>query len=219
MVRSSVGSDQRRQRLPDPLRRQRRAILDRGLDVPQRAVTSLQRHLLGRGERLDLPRNLLGPFQVVLPALRPVLLVLLLFLLGRRDRLLEARAGVGIGGGVLPEHVRVAPEAAPPGDNLFERLRRGDQLFELRGERLETTHGRLRQHPPPLASLEGAARVLEAPRERRRVLRRHRRKPVPPDLQLRDAVHPGGVAPETLHLAAAGPPGRLPPPPRLPRAP
>src|SRR5258705_3819158 len=199
MVRSSVGSDQRRQRLPDPLRRQRRAILGRGLDAPQRAVTGLQRHLLGRGERLALPRNLLGPFQVVLLDLRPVLLVLLLFLLEGRDRLLEARARVGIGGGVLPEHVRVAPEAAPPGDNLFERLRRGDQLFELRGERLETTHGRLRQHPPPLARLEGAARVLEAPRERRRVLRRPPRKPAPPDLPPPAAVHPGRAPRRALH--------------------
>src|SRR5258705_3908492 len=197
--RGARGFEPRLQLLPVPLRRQRRAILDRGLDVPQRAVTSLQRHLLGRGERLDLPRNLLEPFQVVLLDLRPVLLVLLPFLLERRDRLLEARARVGIGGGVLPEHVRVASEAAPPGDNLFERLRRGDQLFELRGERLETAPGRLPQPPPPPASLEGAARVLEAPRERRRVLRRPPRKPAPPDLPPPAAVHPGRAPRRALH--------------------
>src|SRR5258705_313184 len=55
--RGARGFEPRLQLLPVPLRLQRGAILDRGLHVPQRAVTSLQRHLLRRGPRASKARH------------------------------------------------------------------------------------------------------------------------------------------------------------------
>src|SRR5258705_678575 len=50
--------------LPILLRRQRRAVLQRRLDVAQSAIARLERQVLGAREGLDLPRNLLQPFDV-----------------------------------------------------------------------------------------------------------------------------------------------------------
>src|SRR4030095_7201631 len=170
------------------LGRERRPIIERRPDVSQRAIAGLQRDLFCRGERFHLPRNLLQPFEVVLLVLLALLLVVVLPLLARRNRLLQPCACFRIGRQVLAQHVGIAAQPAPPRHNLFERLRRRQQLFELGGERLEAPGSRLRQHPAPLALLERPTRILEPPRQRRRIFRRHRRQPVPAHLQLRDSI-------------------------------
>ena len=48
--------------------------------------------------------------------------MLVLFLLERRDGLFESRARLGVGGGMLAQHVRIAAETAPARDDLLERL-------------------------------------------------------------------------------------------------
>src|SRR2546426_544812 len=83
----------------------------------QLAIASLERELLRGGKRFDLPRGLLKPFQIVLLEPRTQLLMLVLFLLERRNRLLQPRAGAGIRGGVIAKHVRIAPQAAPSRDD------------------------------------------------------------------------------------------------------
>jgi hypothetical protein len=120
------------------------------------------------------------------------LLMLLLLLLEARDDPLEPLGRAGIRPGMLAQHVGVAPQAAPAGDDLLERLIRGNELLELGRQRLEAAGRRVRQRAPPLPVLEGAARILEPAVQRRGVFRRHGRQPVPLHLQLGDPV--GGVA-------------------------
>ncbi len=152
-------------------------------------------------------------------------MLLFLFLDGR-DRLLEAVRGVGVGGGMLPQHVCVAPETTPPCDDFFQRLVRGNQLLELGGQRLQAPRGRPGKHPAALAILERSAPILEPAVERRGVLRRHRWKAVPLHLELGDAID-GVIAGEVFDLADRSPrdpPARAPAlrrapvPPRAPAA-
>ena len=90
---------------------------------------------------------------------------------------------------MLAQDVGIAPQAAPARHHFLDRLIARHQLLELGRQRLQPPAGRLRQHPTPLAIVEGAADVLEPTRQRRRVLRRHRRQCVPADFQFRHPVH------------------------------
>ena len=71
------------------LRRQGRAVLERGPSVSQRAVARLQRELLGRRQRFGLPAELMQALERVLLQLRPVLELLLLHVFETRDHALE----------------------------------------------------------------------------------------------------------------------------------
>ena len=178
-----------------------RPALERGADFRQRAVAGLEGDRLGRGQRLDLPADLVQPAQVVLLLPLTHLDLLLLFLLDRGDRAFEPIGGLGVGLGVLAQHLGVASQPAPARDELLRRNLGGHELLELRGQRLQPARRRLRQHPPPLAILERAAGVLEATGQRGGVLVRDRRQRVPAHLQLGNAIL-GALAVQFLDLQA-----------------
>ena len=131
-------------------------------------------------------------------------------------------AGLRVGRRVLAQHVGVAPQAAPARDDLLERLLGGQQLLELGRQRLEPADRGLGQHAPALAILERAAGILEPARQRRRVLRRHRRQRVPAHLAARrcdPARRRRRAASICLARWPGGRPARAPAPRRAPARP
>ena len=89
---------------------------------------------------------------------------------------------------MLTQHVGVSAQPAPPRDHFLDWLIGRQQLFQFRRQRLEPAGRSFRKHTTPFAILEHARGILESARQRRGVLRRHRRQAIPPHAQLRNPV-------------------------------
>jgi len=150
---------------------------------------------------LHLPRNLLKPFQIVLFELRAELLMLVLLLLERRDRLLEPCARVGVGRRVFAQDVGVAPEASPRATTSsigwVDAMSCSSSVASVAIRPAAACASSLRRSP----SSNARHASWKPPRQRRGVFGGHRRKAVPADLQLRNPID-GMLTRQTFDLPA-----------------
>jgi hypothetical protein len=103
--------------------------------------------------------------------------------------------------GVVAKDIGIAPQPAPPRDDIVRGQLGRRELFQLSGQRFQPCCRSLRKQAATLPVLERPTRVLEAAREGRGILRRHRREAVPLDLELGDPVCSGRSG-EALDLLA-----------------
>ena len=105
-----------------PLRWQWRPILERGADLAQGTVASLERQRFSRRQRLDLPAELLQPSQILLLLPGSGLLVFNLLLLERSHGAFEPFGRNQVGGGVFAQHVCIPTQPTPARNHILDRL-------------------------------------------------------------------------------------------------
>jgi hypothetical protein len=137
-----------------------------------------------------MPAELLETPEMVLALLGPYCGLLVLLFLQNANGALQTLGRVRIRLRVLAKDVGIAPQPSPSGDNIIGRQLGRGELLQLGGKRFQPCRRGLRKQAAALLVLERPARVLEAPREGRGILRRHRREVVPLDLELGNPVCP-----------------------------